>query len=110
MTDFSTMPTQFKLLCMACGLDVNKAPLLLRVPYGTLKKYADGSRTCPGDILDALEAYVRRIDEVASAMRFHPERIAKADLPPILRPAAWRRVMELSATDPGRPKRRRTVK
>lgn len=98
-------PTAFKLLGESCGLSVKDTARQLKIPFGTAVKYAEGSRPAPPELLRQLEDIFCKVEKVAQAYRWHPERIQSTALAPILHRAAHRRVYEINATDPKRPAR-----
>lgn len=98
-------PTTFALLCKSCGLSVRQAAMLLRINFNTAEACIYGRRAIPPEVMHALEEHFRRLDDVARAFRYNPERIEAADIAPVLRHAALRRVIEINLTDAKRPKR-----
>ena len=61
------MPTAFALLLQVCGLSHGEAARFLNVRPDTVKSWATGRRSVPGDALTALADLAAKIDAAADA-------------------------------------------
>lgn len=87
--------TPFKLACASLTISARDAALLLGIPFDTVRKYYSGERPTPSEVMKRLRVFFLRVDDAAQAYCYNPARLANADLPKMLMPAAMRRIQEI---------------